>query len=323
MAQVSGSDIQVLLYHESAWGVDPGTPAAQIAYIQSLGLTANQNLVASEVISGGRGVRRPGAGNLSVAGAIRTEVAPENIGFWLSHLLGAPTTTGVSAPYTHGFVPDALPAGFRVEKDYTAALASKVERFRGCRISSATFTFPQEGFCTAEFQIAGKDHAIITAPLDAAPADPGHAGFTGFEGTVKQGGSPLGYVMSGSLTIDNSLRTDMFVIGGGGTVHSLPEGRCRISGSLSLVFESFALFDLAVARTETTFAFELARGTGAGTAGNEKLVMLVDHADITRNSPPLETEAGMTVDIEFQAFASGTDLGLDVTLMNAVDDADL
>jgi hypothetical protein len=215
MAQISGSDIQVLLYHESAWGVDPGTPAAQIAYIQSLGLTANQNLVTSEVISGGRGVRRPGAGNLSVAGAIRTEVAPENIGFWLSHLLGAPTTTGVSAPYTHGFVPDALPAGFRVEKDYTAALASKVERFRGCRISSATFTLPQEGFVTAEFQIAGKDHAIITAPLDAAPADPGHAGFTGFEGTVKQGGSPLGYVMSGSLTIDNSLRTDMFVIGGG------------------------------------------------------------------------------------------------------------
>jgi len=325
MAQVSGSDIQVLLYHEdtNGWGDDPASPAAQIAYVQRLGLTANQNLIDSEVISGGRGTRRPGAGNITVSGPLRTEIAPENIGFYLTHLLGAPTTTGSGPAYNHVFVPSALPAGFRVEKDYTAALASKVEAFRGLRMAGATFNFPQEGFCTAEFSLAGKDHNIITAALDDTPSDPGHAGFTGFDAVVKQGGAALGEAISGTLQIDNSLRTDLFTVGSAGLVHSLPEGRCRISGTLSLVFEDFSLFDLATARTETTFEFALSRGDADGTAGDETLSFLIDHADITRSSPPLETESGITVDVEFRAFASGSDLGLQVTLDNAVDGASL
>ena len=53
MAQISGSDIAVGLYHEDAWGVTNGTPAGQVAYVESLGVSANQNLVESAVISGG------------------------------------------------------------------------------------------------------------------------------------------------------------------------------------------------------------------------------------------------------------------------------
>lgn len=318
MAQISGSDIAVLLYHESSWGADPGSPAARKAYLISLGLQAQQNLITSEIISGGRGTRRPGLGNLNVSGALRTEVAPENIGFWLTHLIDTPTTTGSASPYTHTFVPGALPAGFRLEKDYTSKLANKVERFRGLRIPSATFNFPQEGFVTLDLNLVGKDHAIITAPLDATADDPGHAGFTGFEGTIKEGGTAMGAAVSGTLTIDNSMRTDLFTFGSGGQVHSLPEGRCRISGQFQVVFEDFALFDKATSRTETTFEFLLTRGNGLGTAGNESLKLLVDHADITRTSPPLDTESGMLVTLDFQGFASGADLGLVATLKNAV-----
>lgn len=322
--QVSGVDIKVAVYDENVtYGVAPLTPfGGRYLYFSKLGLSADQGLVESPVLSAGRGTRRPGVGNIAVAGSIETTIAPESIGFFLKHLLGTPTTSG-SGPYTHVFRPKALPIGFMVEKDYTAKIASKVERFNGLRIASADFDFQQEGFCTASFAVMGKSHSIASAVLDSSMDDYGHTGFTGFEGIVKQGGSQIGGVTGFKLKVDNSMPGGPYCFPASGETAgqrlSNPEGRAKISGSMDLVFQDFSLLDLAIAGTETTFEVTLQHGTGLGTAGNEKITFLVDHAIVPRKSPPLETEAGIILSVEFSAFASGaTDMGLVVTLMNAM-----
>lgn len=327
MAQVSGSDVVVALYHETAWGVDPGTPDGRKAYFTALNVAASQNMIDDATISGGRGTRRSGRGNLDVAGNIDMVIAPTQIGFFLKHLLGTPTTTGASAPYTHTFKPTTLPAGFIIEKDWTSKIASKVERFNGCRIASAQFNFPQEGFATASFSIAGQRYSINAAALDATLTDPGHTGFSGFQGIVKRGGSQIGGVMSMQLGVENNMDTSIYTFpANGGTAGrrgALPEGRCKIRGTLEMIFEDFTLVDLALAGTETTAEVIYTHGTGAGTAGNESLSFLIDHLDIPLTSPSIETESGLKISVPFSGFASGADMGLLVTLKNALAAADL
>lgn len=327
MPQISGSDIAALLYHETAAGVDPGTPAARVAYFTSLGLKASRGQIEDDTITNGRGVQRPARGNLDVSGDFSAILAPETAGFFLSHLLGTPTTTGVATPYTHVFKPAALPPGFRLEKDYNSVVADKVEVYKGLRITSAAFDFAQEGFARASYSCAGLTYGIIADPLDDTPTDQGHSGFSGFNGIVKVSGTQVGYILSMKLNVENNIDTSLYTFPAAaqdpGVRHSLAEGRCKISGTIETVFEDFTLVDLANAGTATSFEMAYALGTGAGTAGNEALAFAIANADIPLTTPSLETEAGLKLSIPFQGFVSGADLGLEVTLKNALAAADL
>lgn len=322
MAQVSGTDVVVALYEETTLGVDPGTPVGYRAYFSPpLDIAASQNAIQSDTMAAGRGVPRAGRGNKDVSGSFSLELSPEQIGWWLKHALGAPTTSG-AGPYTHVFVPAALPAGFQVEKNYTAKIASKVEAFQGCRIASMALACPQEGFGKATFQVGGVRRTMRTAPLDATLTDLGHTGWTGFKGIIKLGGTQIGGVRDLNISVDNEMKLDNYTFpatgGTPGERFSLPEGRAVISGSMTLVFEDFALIDLADAGTETTIEILYTNGTGAGTAGNETLSILIDHADIPLTSPRIETPSGMEVQYSFSGFKSGSDVGLEVTLKNAL-----
>ena len=322
MAQVSGADVKLGIYHESTWGVDPGTPAGKRRYFSTCGVNAVQNAVDDPTIAGGRGVRRSGRGNLDISGPLDVVIAPENFGTLLYHILGVPVTVGVATPYTHTFIPKTLPPGFILEKDYTAKIASKVERFNGCRVASAQLSFPQEGFATCSISVSGKRHSINAAVLDDTLTDFGNDGFSGLQGVVKRGGVQVGGVLSASLSIDNSMDTSLYTFPASGATAgergALPEGLARITGQIETVFEDFTIVDLAKAGTDTTFEWIYQHGTGDGTAGNEYLSFLVDHSDIMLASPPIETASGLKVTYNFNAFASDPAMGLLVTLKNAV-----
>lgn len=128
--------------------------------------------------------------------------------------------------------------------------------------------------------------------------------------------------MSASLSIENGMDTSLYTFPATGATAgergALPEGLARITGSLETVFEDFTTLDLAKAGTDTTFEWIYQTGTGIGTAGNEYLSFLVNHSDIMLASPPIETASGLKVTYNFNAFASGADMGLLVTLKNAV-----
>ena len=130
-SQVSGSDLVVAVYDETAYGETPGTPDGRLICFRSLDIQPNEELLVDDTICSaqGRGVARPGRGGVAPSGNISVAVDHEQIGFWLKHLFGTPQTTG-SDPYTHVFTPVELLPGFIVEKDYTADIASKIERFR-------------------------------------------------------------------------------------------------------------------------------------------------------------------------------------------------
>lgn len=321
--QVSGVDIKVLLYGESPYGVIQNPTNGRIAYFSKLDLTAQENQIRSPIISAGRSAPRPGRGNLSIAGSLETTIAPESIGFWLQHLLGEPVTTGSAAPYTHVFRPKALPPGFAIEKDYSSKIANKVERFIGLRATGGTFTLNQEDYATINLSLIGKDHILDTAALDDAPTDYGHTGWTGFSGNlIKNADTRLAGVTGMTIRVDNNMPGGPYCFPDVGETaglrYSNPEGRATVSGTISTVFTDFDLMQKAINGDDIALSAIYRFGNGTGTAGNEKLTIKLDHLILERKSVPLDTEAGLMLEMNFIAFATGsTDKGLVCTLLNA------
>ena len=118
--------------------------------------------------------------------------------------------------------------------------------------------------------------------------------------------------MSGSITIDNEMDTSLYAFPDVGETpgerFALPEGRAKISGNMELVFEDFTMVELAAAGSEITLEWVYTNADG------DVLSILLDHAEIPLTSPAIETASGMKLSYNFNAFSSGSDMGLKITL---------
>jgi len=306
MAQISGVDIPVGLYEETTFGVDPDTPSGTLAYFSALNVKASQESIDNPILSGGRGVPRPGRGNIDVSGSVQTTLAPGAVAFWLKQILGAPTGSG---PYV--YKPTTLPSSFIIEKDYTSKIASKVERFNGCRVKSAALTLNQSGYIDMNIDVLGKRYGIYTAVLDDTLTDPTHEGWTGYQGLVKLNGTQIGGVLGGQINIDNEMDGGIYAFPDSGETagerFSLPEGRAVISGSMEMIFEDFTMVDLASAGTDINVEFLYTNVAG------DILSIKLDHCEIPLTSPSIETRSGMKMTYEMKGFSSGSDMGLVIT----------
>lgn len=319
---VLGSAVRVALYDEVTYKTSAGLTLGMLGYFTECGLAAQRNAVQANTISADRSRSIPGAGNIDVSGSYNVEMAPQDIGFFLRHILGAPTTTGASAPYTHVFRPTTLPVGLLVEKNWvTAGITGKVEHFLGCKVQDATFDVPQEGACTLAMNLQGAKYTIAAAPLDGTLADPGHTGWFAPDVSVTIGGSASLLVKSANIKVMNNLQTDRYTLGTSGERVDCPEGFADCSGSITVIVDATlfsAFIDKANARTDTALSIIYTFGAGTGaSAGNEKLTLTLDHALIDLASPPISSPNGMEVSFTFNAFKSGsTDKGLVATLLS-------
>lgn len=307
MAQIAGTDILVGLYDETTFGLTPSDPSGIVLAYKSLGVSASQESVVNDIITSGRGVSRPGKGNIDVTGSLVTTFAPATCAFFLKHIFGEPTA-GV-------YTPGALPPGFIIEKDYTSKVASRVERFNGCRVKSATFTFNQSGYVDLSIDIAGKRYGIYPEVLDSALTEYEHEAWTGFQGIVKLNGVRIGGVMSGSVTIDNEIDTSMYAFPGPddtpGERMSLPEGLAKITGQMEVVFENFDLIDIANAGTAVSLEWVYTNADG------KKITFAITPCEIPLTSPTIESRSGLKVTYSFSAFVNEAAEGLTVTLIDA------
>ena len=319
MPQARGSQSAIVLYDETVFGQAPGTPLGTKLYVVSCGIKAAQALADSETLTSVRARGRPTRNNIDVAGPLPIEIHPESIGQILRHTLGQNVTTGTD-PYTHTMTIGALPVGMTIEKDHggNIAGAGRYERFFGCRVGSASFSFPQNGYPRAEFNIRGADHLLESSVLDATPDDYGCSPFSAFEASVEEGGDTLAVATEISFTIDNGLDENGYAIGGAGKRRNMAEGFATISGSLTAMFEDATLINKAINGTESSLKITLSRGNGLGSAGNESLEFFLQQLQYERTSPEITGPGGVLVQLGFRNYRVVGNTGLRVILKNAV-----
>jgi len=315
MAQVTGSNCKLVYDVESTFGTTPGTPNATVIPFKSEGFSADIEQLSSDVITGNRNATAAFTGNTSVKGSISTELDPY-MGTLLKHLVGSVTTSGASAPYTHVLKVGSLPTSLCFEKQFTDL--TQYFLYNGCRINKGSFDFKPAGVIDTSFDIVGQKRTISGTPIDATATDAGHTPFEGFQAAILEGGSAIATVTACKIDIENDIQSDLYTIGGGGLVSSLPEGMSKVTGSLTAVFDSMTLLNKAINSTESSLKITLAQGTGAGTAGNESIEFFIPELKFKASDPTIKDAKGIMIELPFTAYYTNSTeaSSIQITLKN-------
>lgn len=319
MGQVKGNQATFALFEEDTFGSDPSTPDGQKIYCTNFGLQRSKALHSSQTLNASRGKERPVQGNEDVGGSIGMELSAQGIGTLLKHAMGSNSTSG-AGPYVHTLTCDSLPTGLTLEKDHGSEISGsgRYEKFNGVKVNSMTLTAPQDGFATLGIDVLGATGAYDSSALDSSLTDNGHTSFgAGDLSVIEEGGSAIAYVQSASITLSNELDSGGYVLGSSTRRH-LAEGTAMISGTISALFESMDLLNKAVAGTSSSLKLTYSRGDGLGSAGNESIEFLVQQLEFGMNGTPVDGPNGLLIELPFEAYRSGSDSGLQITLKNAV-----
>lgn len=322
MSGPRGSEAEFALFTESVFGTDPGAPDGVKLHLVECNLSESQELIEDETLTGGRGVAKPMLGDITNDGSLVGNLNGTSHAFLLFHLLGGVDTTGAD-PYTHVFTGAALPAGAMIEIDNGPKItgASRYAKNNGRRFTSAEFNFTDKGPCRFTINTVGKKVNKSATPLDATLTDYGHQAFTMFSANLLEGGAAFASAKTITMRVESEVEADETrVVGGQGQIQDAPEGRMVVTGTITGVYndESQAVIDKGFAGTESSLQITLSHGDGLGSAGNESVEFLVQQLIFGPVVPGVSGPAGREFSVEFSAFLDGTDLGLQVTVKNAI-----
>jgi hypothetical protein len=216
-------------------------------------------------------------------------------------------TAVATVAFTHTITLDnSLPPGLTFETDYGATLSGlgRYVRYTGCRIASLDLDYPTEGPVILTVNMVGRQATPASSPHDPLLTDYGHTPFSVFSATIKEGGTTSAVVQSAKVTIANDLDTSSYTIAGDGLRGELPEGLCKVSGTLTALFSNTTLMDKALAQTESSLQFILQRGTGDGTQGNEFVKVALNQIKYEPVTPPISGPKGIVITLNFHGYRS-------------------
>lgn len=302
MAQQKGSNVRLIYDSETVFKTSPASGTSRVLPYVKESMRLNRNLISSNTIRSSRNPQGPTRGNRDVGGSIEVEFAPQ-YGLMLQHVFGSTATTG-AGPYTHTHKIGSLPIGMTIEKYFGDLAIPYYFRYNGVRVNSFKLNVKPEGPITSSFDLIGCKETVASgnASFDPNPTDRGHTPFDGFECTILEGGTSLAIGTEVSFSIENGIDGNNYVIDGTGERYSLPEGIAKVSGNVKLLFDSVTMYNKALAHSESTLQLTLSKGTGAGSAGNEKTIFYFDELIYKPAAPVVEGPTGLMVNLDFEAY---------------------
>ncbi len=290
-----GYKTQCLLDFEESFGVAPSTPAGVILPINSFGVNVSRNKNSAETLTGRRDPVEPFDGDTEVSGDIVVPVDCRAFPYWLKLLLGAPVTTGDSAPYTHVFkVSDTTPSGILQCKFGTDPLSYGL--FKGAKVSSMSMSVGGDGELTATFSIAGREATYSNTDYDANATAVVLKRLNNFKAKLKKDGADFAKVTQFDINIDNGLDTSIRTIGGEGMVYDIPEGIMNVSGSMTTLFTGLDLITAAENSTEMSLELKI------DVDENNSMTILLPEVQSQYQGPQVEGATGITVEAPFVGY---------------------
>ena len=104
------------------------------------------------------------------------------------------------------------------------------------------------------------------------------------------------------VTLDNSLDSSLYCIGGAGKRSAITEGLSKVSGTATMIFENVVLYNKAIGGTKTDLVVVIKNGTGVGTVGNEQLTITIPELIFKQETPVISGDKGLMVTLAFTSF---------------------
>lgn len=273
----------------------------QIVPIISESIQQSRALNQSKVITSDRNPKKPTRGNLTIGGDVPTELNAF-MTTMMKHHFGGVSTEDLTGKYKHLFTIGTLPVGLSIEKQFTDLPAYIL--MTGCKVNKLKVGCKESGAIDLNFNIIGAQEQTVTtdvSSLDSDPTDWGHDPFDAFEATLLEGGSTIATVYELEFEGDNDVKGKP-TIGSLGVVSSLNAGTYILQGTLKAMFDSATLYNKAINDTETSLKLTLTKGTGDGTAGNEKVIFEIQELVYEPKTPAIAGPEGVEVELAFKGY---------------------
>jgi len=233
-----------------------------------------------------------------------------------TYTIGSGTIKKVTAA---GVLTHTLKAGGNIPSyivEYGFTDIAQYLRELGSKLSNLSFSIGAKGAISLSTKWMGAKEAVATSSFDSAPLDNGKRSFDNLgiaAAAMLEGGSAVASILSiDSITLDNQLDGDTFVVGGQGSRSAIAAGTYKVSGSVKMIFEDMVMYNKAKNLTESSLDFTITRGTGAGTDGNETLQCVISELSYSAKSPAISGPKGVVAEYNFTGFydnhADGTAL---------------
>ena len=318
MSQATGANVVFGFGEQTDPYTIPGTPDGRRVYLNKFGIKKVQNQDQSNLLTSSRGKAKPMLGTITDDGSFDFDLNAENTGLFFKHLFGNVVHSG-TGPYTHVYTGGTLPVSLWADVDYGAAFGGdRYTRHLGIRLNSITFPLNPSGPCVVSVEAMGIDATQSTTPVDATLTDTGAVPFSGFDATILENGIEIGEVKSGSIKVTNNLDGGQYSFGSKGKRRLMPEGFMEVSGSLVVFFENDVLMKKALSGTTSNLKVTYSRGNGLGTVGNESIEIFVQNLQYKPAMPEVSGQGGLEITLEFNAFKVAADLGIALTVKNAI-----
>ena len=213
------------------------------------------------------------------------------------------TIAGVGSMYTHTLTAatDFPTGGLSFEKAIKGAAAIKYLQWTGGRLNSLDLTIPQEGIVKSNWGALFTRSYEPVSPADATPTMStdtpvtGQQSFIHLSDTLTGAEANIGVFKEASLTINNGIQEDTFVVGSRYR-QELPEGRRSLSGRISCYFKDATLYTAFKAESIITLGFSFLHE-------NAFMSIEIPEVKLTGSGSPKITGPGLLMqDFEFTGF---------------------
>ena len=217
-------------------------------------LDSAQGLIESNVLGLGRDPTQPYQDVINVDGDIVVPVDLRNIGHWLKAVLGNSDSQPVQEGGTLGIgaTTKCHLHTFKSGKSTLPSLSLELglseipdfPLFTGVRANSIAFNFQRSGEAQATVNLIGQGETTQKKTINAKPHQAPYTRFSQFQGSIKQGGTPLGNVTSASVTYSNNLEK-IETIRDDGKIEGVDPGVASLTGNLAVRYADNTLMNKA------------------------------------------------------------------------------
>lgn len=311
MARAQGARAVLAAGFETVYGTPPAPGRYWKMPFVSSGLGSEQPLLNSELLGYGRDPLPPVLDAVTADGDVVVPIDARFLGVWLKALFGNPTTTG-TAPSVHEFVS----GGYNLPSLAVEVGNPEVPSYRmmrGVKANSINWAMQRSGLVTATVNCIAQGEAAPTTVsaaglLEELPL----SRFSAFNGSISRDGSPLGNVVSGSVTYTNNLER-VETIRADGMIDGADEGSASLSGEVVVRFADTELLNIARDGTPIELSFGYAAGA------NQEFELVAHAVYLPRPRIQIPGPGGLQATFAWQA-ALDTALGrmATITLRNDV-----
>jgi hypothetical protein len=248
MAIQPGASAKLYGKKVSSYGTSPAAPFVNLPFY-NYALSPEQNLITPTVL-GVSANRDPGApirDVVNVTGDVEVPIDVNNIGYWLSIMLGLPATTGTTN-LTHVFKSGATTAlpSFALEQAHAAVPNFQV--VNGVQAGGVALNFSPSGEARARFGLVAQGGVNATTSIAGTATSNAFVPAGQFQCSISRAGSALPLTAEASLNFSNGLEP-LRTIRADGKVDGFVPGITNASGALTVFFADTTLLSQATAGT--------------------------------------------------------------------------